>query len=159
MKKFRVFSLVLCLGSVLLADSQTIIKSGELESIKGDSKIFSGDVKVNFMFKATSWRNFGGALVEFNKGARTAWHTHNEGQTLIVTQGKILTKAQGQKATIAKKGDIISCPPNVKHFHGALDSERASHIALTQEKNGINVQWLELVSDKEYQEALKEARE
>ncbi len=146
------------LGGFAMADSQSITKSGELGGFKGDSKIFSGDVKVSMMFKSDSWRDFGGALVEFSKNARSAWHTHPAGQTLIVTQGEILTKVPGQKAVIAKKGDVISCPPNVRHFHGATDTSSGSHIALTQEKNGKNVSWENLVSEAEYKEALKEAR-
>ncbi|ASQ29717.1 Cupin domain protein [Campylobacter avium LMG 24591] len=146
------------LGGVAMADTQTITKSGELASLKGDSKIFSGDVKVSMMFKSDSWRDFGGALVEFSKNARSAWHTHTAGQTLIVTEGEILTKVPGQKASIAKKGDVISCPPNVRHFHGATDTSKGSHIALNQEKDGKNVAWENLVSDSEYKEALKEAR-
>lgn len=146
------------LGGFAMADSQSITKSGELGGFKGDSKIFSGDVKVSMMFKSDSWRDFGGALVEFSKNARSAWHTHPAGQTLIVTQGEILTKVPGQKAVITKKGDVISCPPNVRHFHGATDTSSGSHIALTQEKDGKNVSWENLVSEAEYKEALKEAR-
>ena len=110
------------------------------------------------LFNSETWREFGGALVEFEKSSRSAWHTHPAGQTLIVTDGEILTKVPGQKASIAKKGDVISCPPNVRHFHGATDSSKGAHIALTQEKNGKNVTWENLVSDVEYQEALNEAR-
>lgn len=138
---------------------QIIEKEGMHGSFKGDSKIFSGEVKVNMMFKANEWRDFSGGLVEFSKGARSAWHTHPKGQTLIVTEGEIITKAEGQKAVIAKKGDVISCPIGVKHFHGALDSKSGAHIALTSEIDGKNVEWLELVSDEEYKNALKEARD
>ena len=149
----------LFLGGMLMAtDTQTITSNGELGSFKGDSKIFSGEVKVSTLFKSTSWRDFGGGLVEFSKNARRAWHTHPAGQTLIVTDGEILTKIPGQAATIAKKGDVISCPPNIRHFHGATDTSHGSHIALTQEKNGQNVNWEELVSDEEYAKALKEAK-
>lgn len=95
------------------------VQMQELESkgihgnFKGDNKIFSGNVKVSMMFKSNEWRNFSGALVEFEPSARSAWHTHPQGQTLIVTNGEILTKAPGQKAFIAKKGDVISCPIGV----------------------------------------------
>lgn len=151
--------LSLFLGVMLMAaDTQTITKNGELGSLKGDPKIFSGEVKVSMLFKSSSWREFGGALVEFSKNARSAWHTHPAGQTLIVTEGEILTKIPGQAANIAKKGDVISCPPNIRHFHGASDTSHGSHIALTQEKDGKNVNWQELVSDEEYAKALKEAR-
>lgn len=111
------------------------------------------------MFKSNEWRNFSGALVEFEASARSACHTHPQGQTLIVTEGEIITKVPGQKAFIAKKGDVISCPIGVRHFHGATNTSSGAHIALTGEKEGKNVEWLELVSDEEYENALKEARE
>lgn len=138
---------------------QVIEKAGSLGSFKGDSKIFSGDVQVYMMFKANVFRDFSGALVEFSKGARSAWHTHPKGQTLIVTEGEIITKVPGQKASIAKKGDVISCPVGVEHFHSATDSMHSSHIALTGEIDGKNAKWHQKVSDIEYKEALKEARE
>ncbi|MBC5857648.1 cupin domain-containing protein [Campylobacter jejuni] len=138
---------------------QIVEKAGMHGSFKGNFKIFSGDVKVSMLFKANEWRAFSGGLVEFSKGARSAWHTHPQGQTLIVTEGEIITKAPGQKAFIAKKGDVISCPIGVKHFHGATNTSSGAHIALTGEKEGENVEWLELVSDEEYENALKEARE
>lgn len=138
---------------------QVIEKAGSLGSFKGDYKIFSGDVQVYMMFKANVFRDFSGALVEFSKGARSAWHTHPKGQTLIVTEGEIITKVPGQKASIAKKGDVISCPVGVEHFHGATDSMHGSHIALAGEIDGKNAKWHQKVSDIEYKEALKEARE
>ncbi|MBX1797847.1 cupin domain-containing protein [Campylobacter jejuni] len=138
---------------------QIVEKAGTHGSFKGDAKIFSGEVKVNMMFKTNEWRDFSGGLVEFSKGTRSAWHTHPKGQTLIVIEGEIITKAEGQKAIITKKGDVISCPVGVKHFHGAANSSSGIHIALTGEINGKNVEWLELVSDEEYENALKEARE
>lgn len=155
-KALLIFSLLG--GIAMAADTQTLTKSGELGGFDGNAQNFSGKVKVSMMFKSETWREMIGALVEFDKNARSAWHTHTAGQTLIVTEGEILTKVPGQKATIAKKGDVISCPPNIKHFHGATDSSKGSHIAITQEKNGKNTDWLELVSDAEYKEALSEAR-
>ncbi|EDP4964729.1 cupin domain-containing protein [Campylobacter jejuni] len=101
---------------------QELEKAGIHGSFKGDSKFFSKNVKVSMMFKSNEWRNFSGALVEFEASARSAWHTHPQGQTLIVTEGEIITKVPGQK-------------------------------------EGKNVEWLELVSDEEYENALKEARE
>lgn len=149
----------LLLGVISMADTQKITKNGELGSFKGDAKFFSGDVDVAILFKSEAWRTFGGALVKFAPKARSAWHLHPAGQTLIVTEGEIITKIPGQKATIAKKGDVISCPPNIKHFHGATDKVSGTHIAITQEKDGENVKWLELVNDKEYQEALMEIKQ
>ncbi len=130
-----------------------------MEVLKVIVNFFSKNVKVSMMFKSNEWRNFSGALVEFEVSARSACHTHPQGQTLIVTEGEIITKVPGQKAFIAKKGDVISCPIGVKHFHGATNTSSGAHIALTGEKEGKNVEWLELVSDEEYENALKEARE
>ncbi len=129
-----------------------------MEVLKVIVNFFSKNVKVSMMFKSNEWRNFSGALVEFEVSARSAWHTHLQGQTLIVTEGEIITKVPGQKAFIAKKGDVISCPIGVKHFHGATNTSSGAHIALTGEKEGKNVEWLELASDEEYENALKEAR-
>lgn len=130
-----------------------------MEVLKVIVNFFSKNVKVSMIFKSNEWRNFSGALVEFEASARSACHTHPQGQTLIVTEGEIITKVPGQKAFIAKKGDVISCPIGVKHFHGATNTSSGAHIALTGEKEGKNVEWLELVSDEEYENALKEARE
>ena len=80
---------------------QELEKAGIHGSFKGDSKFFSKNVKVSMMFKSNEWRNFSGALVEFEASARSAWHTHPQGQTLIVTEGEIITKVPGQKAFIA----------------------------------------------------------
>lgn len=151
-----VFNMAVMAQSIQGETMQEIIKQGSLESFKGDSKIFSGEVKVSMMFKSNSWRNFSGGLVEFSPKARSAWHTHPAGQTLIVVEGEIYTGTEGDIIQIAKKGDVISCPPNVKHWHGAGKTQKGVHIALTGEKDGSNVAWLEKVSDEEYEKALKE---
>ncbi|SQB97389.1 4-carboxymuconolactone decarboxylase [Helicobacter fennelliae] len=140
------------------SSAQELTKAGSLGSFTGDSKIFSGKVKVSAMFKANAWRAFSSGLVEFDKGARSAWHTHPAGQTLIVTESEILTGTADGKAWLAKKGDVISCPPNIKHFHGASTDTKGVHIALTGVKDTQNVKWLELVSDEEYKEAMQKAR-
>ena len=95
--------------------------------------------------------------MKFSPDARSAWHTHPKGQTLIVTNGTIITATEDGVVQVAKAGDVISCPPNLKHFHGATVDEKGEHIALTSEIDGKNVLWLEKVSDKEYEEALKKA--
>ncbi len=136
--------------------SQSIERKDSYPSFKGDSKTFSGEVRVSLFFDRKEWRNFGGALVEFGPNARSAWHTHPGGQTLMVTEGEIITQVQGERANVAQKGEVISCPPGLKHWHGARGS-RAAHIALTGYKEDKNVEWLELVSDEEYEKALKEA--
>lgn len=136
---------------------QELIKKNSLEGFKGDSKIFSGNVNVQRLFNDNEWRDFSSALVHFDAGARSAWHTHPKGQTLIVTKGAILTGTETGAVQVAHEGDVISCPPNLRHFHGALPHASAEHIAITGELDGKNVTWLEKVSDKEYEEAVKKA--
>ncbi|MGX2971605.1 (R)-mandelonitrile lyase [Helicobacter sp. T3_23-1059] len=140
------------------AAEQELLKAGSLGGFEGDDTIFSGKVKVTMLFKDAPYRAFSGGLVEFSKGARTAWHTHPAGQTLIVTQGTIITGSENGEVQIAHKGDTILCPPNVKHWHGATDKQNGAHIAITGVKNGQNVVWLEKLSDEEYKSALKKAK-
>ncbi|WP_300933881.1 cupin domain-containing protein [uncultured Helicobacter sp.] len=137
--------------------TQEVVKAGSLGGFKGDSKIFSGEVNVKMLFKSGDYRNFSGAEVTFSPKARTAWHTHPAGQTLIVTQGTIYTGTKQGITQIAKVGDVVLCPSDVEHWHGAGLKEKGVHIALTHEKNGKNVTWLELLSDAEYEGYIKEA--
>lgn len=130
---------------------QKIVKFGEAGKIKGNAQNFIGDVNVSMYFLPQEYNSTSAALVEFSAGARTAWHTHPCGQNLIVTKGKILTSTKDGVAHIAEVGDSVLCPPNVKHFHGALPNESASHIAITgHDKDGSAVTWMELVKDDEY---------
>lgn len=140
------------------ASEQELIKAGSLGEFEGSDKFFSGKVKVTMLFNDAPYRAFGGGLVEFSKGARTAWHTHPAGQTLIVTEGEIITGSENGEVQIARKGDTIIFPPDVKHWHGATDKQNGAHIALTGVKDGQNVNWLEKLSDEEYKSALKKAK-
>lgn len=139
-------------------EAQEIVKAGSLGGFVGDEKIFTGKVKVTKLFNDAPYRPFGGGLVEFERGARSAWHTHPAGQTLIVTKGVIITGTEQGEVQIAREGDTILCPPDLKHWHGATDKQDGAHIALTGVKDGNNVKWLEKVSDEEYKAALKKAK-
>ncbi len=139
-------------------EAQEIVKAGSLGGFVGDEKIFTGKVKVTKLFNDAPYRPFGGGLVEFERGARSAWHTHPAGQTLIVTKGVIITGTEQDEVQIAREGDTILCPPNLKHWHGAGDKQSGAHIALTGIKDGNNVNWLEKVSDEEYKATLKKAK-
>lgn len=151
--------IVLSLANVASAkDAQEIVKAGSLGGFVGDDKIFTGKVKVTKLFNDAPYRPFGGGLVEFERGARSAWHTHPAGQTLLVTKGVIITGTEQGEVQIAREGDTILCPPNLKHWHGASDKQNGAHIALTGVKAGNNVNWLEKVSDEEYKTALKKAK-
>ncbi|RDU68978.1 cupin domain-containing protein [Helicobacter cholecystus] len=137
--------------------TQEVIKAGSLGGFKGNSKIFSGEVSVKMLFKSGDYRNYSGAEVTFSPRARSAWHTHPAGQTLIVTQGIIYTGTKEGIVQIAKAGDVVLCPSDVEHWHGAGLTQEGVHIALTHEKDGKNVTWLELLSDEEYESYIKEA--
>lgn len=156
--KAKFIALCVILGGFSMVSGQDLIKAGSLGEFEGSDKFFSGKVKVTMLFKDAPYMAFGGGLVEFSKGARTAWHTHPAGQTLIVTDGIIITGTENGEVQIAHKGDAILCPPNVKHWHGATSEQNGAHIALTGVKNGQNAVWLEKLSDSEYNEAIKKAR-
>jgi quercetin dioxygenase-like cupin family protein len=93
---------------------------------------------------------FSGAYVTFEPGARSAWHTHPAGQHLIVTSGVGWTQEWGGPVTETRTGDVVWCPPGVKHWHGAKPTTAMTHVALTGTAGGKNVDWLEKVSDEQY---------
>ena len=111
------------------------------------------------LFGATPYANAGAALVHFPRGVRTAWHTHPAGQNLIVTKGKIYTGTVDGTLQIASAGDVVLCPPNLKHWYGAGVQEDGEHIAVTFEKDSKNVTWLEHLSEDEYKNLIKKADE
>ncbi|WP_425064179.1 (R)-mandelonitrile lyase [Rhizobium rhododendri] len=91
-----------------------------------------------------------GGHVTFDPGARSAWHTHPAGQILIVTSGTGWVQEEGAEKRVMRPGDVIWCPPDVKHWHGATATTGVSHIAITNMKDGTNVAWMEKVSDEQY---------
>jgi quercetin dioxygenase-like cupin family protein len=132
------------------ADQIRITTSAERAPAKGPAEYFTGDVTVNPYYSAEQNPSSVGSLVEFPVGARTAWHTHPAGQTLIITSGTGWVQQAGQGKRIVKQGDVVWFPEGVKHWHGAIDDEAMSHIAITNMKNGKNVEWLDKVSDEQY---------
>ncbi|HEY2451879.1 MAG TPA: cupin domain-containing protein [Scandinavium sp.] len=127
-----------------------IIRSGSLPSVKGPEAWFSGTVRIDAPFQATEPAKVGGATVTFEPGARTAWHTHPLGQTLIVTQGRGWLQEEGKAAEALNQGDIAWIQPGVKHWHGASSVTAMTHIAIAEAENGSPVTWLEKVTDEEY---------
>lgn len=127
-----------------------IIRSGSLPSVKGPDAWFTGTVRIDAPFQATEPAKVGGATVTFEPGARTAWHTHPLGQTLIVTQGRGWLQEWGKEAEPLNHGDIAWIPPGVKHWHGACAQTAMTHIAIAEAVNGSPVEWLEKVSDLQY---------
>ncbi|RMA89736.1 MULTISPECIES: cupin domain-containing protein [Enterobacter] len=127
-----------------------IIRSGSLPSAKGPGAWFTGTVRIDAPFQASEPASVGGATVTFEPGARTAWHTHPLGQTLIVTQGRGWLQEWGKAAEILNQGDIAWIPPGVKHWHGASAQTAMTHIAIAESVNGSPVTWLEKVTDEQY---------
>ena len=130
---------------------QTISKKGSQTSFKGDEKFFTGNVKVDMLFSPAAELPASGAYVSFEPGARSAWHTHPAGQTLIVTSGAGRTQEWGGPIVEIRPGDVVRCPAGVKHWHGAAPGSAMTHLAITGDVNGNNVDWMEKVTDEQYQ--------
>ncbi len=124
--------------------------SGERASSAGPASSFVGTVTVTPLFAATELSNPSGAVVEFTPGARTAWHTHPAGQTLVILSGVGWVQQEGGEKLTVKAGDVVRFPPNVRHWHGASADNSMSHIAITPVIDGSGVEWLEQVSDETY---------
>jgi quercetin dioxygenase-like cupin family protein len=127
-----------------------ITRVGTQASGKGPADRFTGTVRVDPLFKAPDPARVGGALVTFEPGARTAWHTHPLGQTLIVTSGCGWVQREGGAIEEIRPGDVVWFPPGEKHWHGAAATTAMSHIAIQEALNGSVVNWMEQVSDAEY---------
>jgi quercetin dioxygenase-like cupin family protein len=131
-----------------------IKRSGSRPSRKGPAENFTGLVRIDPLFDPPEPARAYGALVTFEPGARTAWHTHPLGQTLIVTFGCGWTQCWGEPKETIRPGDVIWCPPGKKHWHGATATTAMTHIAIVEKLNGKAVDWMEKVSDEQYQAAL-----
>jgi quercetin dioxygenase-like cupin family protein len=127
-----------------------ITPNGSRPSAKGPAQNFTGNVIIDPLFDASEHTHSSGALVTFEPGARTAWHTHPAGQTLIVTSGSGWVQQQGSARQQIQPGDVVWIPPNVKHWHGGTATNRMSHLAITNALNGQVVEWLEQVSEADY---------
>lgn len=128
----------------------TITRSGSQPSAKGPADWFTGTVRIDSRFQAEEPARVGGATVTFEPGARTAWHTHPLGQTLIVTAGCGWAQREGGPIEEIHPGDIVWFPPGEKHWHGATATTAMTHIAIAELLNGKAVDWLEKVSDEDY---------
>jgi quercetin dioxygenase-like cupin family protein len=133
-------------------NSQTIsiIRNGSLPSQKGAAEYFTGSVRVDPLIQAIAPSRLSGGSVTFEPGARTAWHTHPVGQTLIVTAGVGRVQIWGGPVEEIRTGDVVRILPNVKHWHGASPTVAMTHIALLEQLDGKSVEWMEKVSDEQY---------
>jgi quercetin dioxygenase-like cupin family protein len=130
--------------------------NGTQPSGKGPEQYFTGNVRVDPLFSAHEPARSSGALVTFEPGARSAWHFHPLGQTLIVTQGCGWVQSEGGPKVEIRPGDVVWCPPNERHWHGATSTTGMSHIAIQEALDGKVVEWLEKVSDEEYEAPVAE---
>ena len=128
-----------------------IKRIGSRPSGKGPADYFTGTVRIDPLIEAAEPARVVGASVTFEPGARTAWHTHPLGQTLIVTAGCGWTQREGGPVEEIHPGDVIWIPPGEKHWHGATATTAMMHIAVQEKLNGKAVDWMEKVSDEQYQ--------
>lgn len=149
----------IALPSLLLAASAAvaddgakvrITPNGSQASAAGPADNFTGAVRVDNRFQAEAPARIGGGVVTFEPMARTAWHTHPLGQTLLVTSGKGLVQEWDGPAREIQPGDVVWIPPGVKHWHGATPTNAMSHVAVSESLEGRSVEWMEKVSDEQY---------
>jgi quercetin dioxygenase-like cupin family protein len=127
-----------------------IKRNGSRPSQKGSQDLFTGAVRIDPLFQAPDPARVGAGRVTFEPGARTAWHTHPLGQTLIVTAGLGWVQREGGPIEEIRPGDVVWFPPGLKHWHGASPTTAVTHIAVQESQNGKNVDWMEKVSDEQY---------
>lgn len=127
-----------------------ITRSGAQPSGKGPAEYFTGTVRIDPLFSAPDPARVAGASVTFEPGARTAWHTHPLGQTLIVTSGLGWVQRDGGPVEEVRPGDVVWFPPGQKHWHGATATTAMTHIAIQEQLDGKAVDWMEHVTDGQY---------
>jgi quercetin dioxygenase-like cupin family protein len=128
-----------------------IKRNGSRPSGKGPVEYFTGAVRVDMLFQPANPSRVAGAHVTFEPGARTAWHTHPLGQTLIVTSGCGWAQREGEPIEQIQPGDVVWFEPGEKHWHGATATTAMTHIAIQEQLDGKTVDWMEQVSDEQYQ--------
>lgn len=142
-------------AATALAQTQTsqevvVQRAGSLAPSIGDARNFTGAVRVEGRFQGSAPARVSGGTVTFEPGARTAWHTHPLGQTLVVTAGVGLVQHWGGAIQEIRPGDVVWIPLGVKHWHGAAASTGMTHVAISEVLDGKTVEWMEHVSDEQY---------
>jgi quercetin dioxygenase-like cupin family protein len=136
-----------------------IKRCGSQPSAKGPADYFTGTVRIDPLFDTRDPQRVSGASVTFEPGARTAWHMHPLGQTLVLTAGCGWVQRWGGPVEDIRPGDVISCPPGEKHWHGATATTAMTHIAIQEKLDGEAVTWMEKVTDEQYQAGARIKRE
>jgi quercetin dioxygenase-like cupin family protein len=159
MKRLLTMAAMLAAVPMSMADAATagadeqrmeISRAQTRPAAPGPAETFTGEVSVTPLFGTNQVRNASSGRVAFSPCARSAWHTHPAGQTLIVTDGTGWVQQWGHEKQQLNAGDVVWTPPGVKHWHGATDSTALTHIAIQEHVNGSGVDWLEHVSDEQY---------
>ena len=127
-----------------------IKRNGSQASTKGSADWFTGSVRLDPLFQSKQPARVAGVSVTFEPGARTAWHTHPLGQILVVTAGLGWTQREGGPVEEIHPGDVVWFAPGLKHWHGASPTTAMTHIAIHEQLDGTNVNWMEKVSDEHY---------
>ncbi|MBK5355781.1 cupin domain-containing protein [Pseudomonas sp. TH41] len=131
--------------------TMNIVRNGEQASIMGAPGNFVGNARIDPLFSVRAPSKVSAGAVTFQPGARSVWHTHPLGQTLVVTAGTGWIQQAGGAKTVIRPGDVIWTPPGVKHWHGATATTGMTHIAIQESQDGKNVEWMEPVSDGQYE--------
>lgn len=131
-------------------NEMVLYPNGSRPSAVGPSDYFTGAVRLDPLKPIAPPSQVSAGQVTFEPGARSAWHTHPLGQTLIVTSGKGWVQEWGKPKLEMRAGDVVWCPPGVKHWHGATSSTGVTHIAIQETVDGKNVDWMEKVADQDY---------
>ena len=145
-----VISLCLVASSSESSQSITVTRSGSQPSRQGPAENFTGSVRIDPLFNANAPSRTSGGRVTFEPGARTAWHTHPLGQTLVVTAGYGWVQEWGGPTQEIREGDVVWIPPGQKHWHGGTATTSMTHITIQEFLEGKNVDWMEKVSDEQY---------
>ena len=132
------------------ASGVAITRAGSQPSARGPEAYFTGSVRVDAPFQAGAPARVSGGIVTFEPGARSAWHTHPLGQTLIVTAGVGWVQQWGGPVQEIRPGDVVWIPPGVKHWHGATATAGMTHVAVSERLDGKSVDWMEKVGDAQY---------
>jgi quercetin dioxygenase-like cupin family protein len=137
-------------ASASAPQGMTISPNGTRASTRGPADFFTGMARIDPLFPVNAPSRMSGAYVTFEPGARSHWHMHPVGQTLVVTAGAGRTQEWGKPVQELHPGDVLWCPPGVKHWHGASPTTSLTHIALQETLDGKAVEWLEKVTDEQY---------
>lgn len=132
------------------ASSKAVKVARKATPVNAPQDYFTGNATIESRFASEPSCSYGGAIVNFEAGARTAWHTHPAGQTLIVTSGRGLVQSEGEAVQEILPGDVVWIPANERHWHGAAPDCAMSHVAISEPLNGSSVTWMEHVSDEQY---------